>query len=159
MPRIGNGTLVAHIRRLSSSGEVLYVRIDVKDVLRLGLAHGQEVELDVGQARLAGIVKTSGGSPWLAPMPGNSNPSMTSAMRHAGLEHGMDIRAAISYQHHNLDSAQHDTSGDTNRVPSARAFQQRRASDAKIDSSTAASYVRKYNTDFYRGRLNVELDR
>jgi hypothetical protein len=63
-------TLVAYIRRLSKAGPKLYIRIANSDISRLGLRHGQAIEIDLGRVRITGIVKTSGGSPWLAPSRG-----------------------------------------------------------------------------------------
>src|SRR5438067_9866365 len=86
-------SLCAHVRRLSSAGTVLYIRLDNSDLSRIGLRHGQTVELDLGRVLVSGVVKTSGGSPWLAPNRGSSNPEITTALRAAGLEHGMDVRS------------------------------------------------------------------
>jgi hypothetical protein len=85
--------LVAHLRRLSSAGSTLYIRIGNSDVSRLGLRHGEEIEIDLGRVRIDGILKTSGGSPWLAPSSRGSNAAITMALRGAGLEHGMDVPA------------------------------------------------------------------
>jgi hypothetical protein len=87
--------LVAHVRRLSTAGTTLYIRIGNSDVSRLGLAHGQAVEIDLRGVRIDGVVKTSGGSPWLAPGHRGSNAAITSALRGAGLDHGMDIHATL----------------------------------------------------------------
>ena len=65
------------------------------DVLRLGVEHGQAIEVHLAGVQVLGIVKTSGGSPWLAPMPGNSNAAITTLLRGAGLEHGMDVPATV----------------------------------------------------------------
>ncbi len=88
-----SASLVAHVRRLSSAGSALYIRIGNSDISRLGLRHGQEIEIDLGRVRIDGIVKTSGGSPWLAPSSRGSNAAITTALRGAGLEHGMDVPA------------------------------------------------------------------
>lgn len=86
-------SLVAHIRRLSAAGSVLYIRIGNSDISRLGLRHGQAIEIDLGPVRIIGIVKTSGGSPWLAPASGSSNAAITDALLNARFKHGMDVSA------------------------------------------------------------------
>jgi hypothetical protein len=86
-------SLVAYIRRLSKARSALYIRIGNSDISRLGLRHGQAIEIDLGRVRIAGIVKTSGGSPWLAPAAGSSNAAITTALRNARFEHGMDVSA------------------------------------------------------------------
>lgn len=86
-------SLVAYIRRLSAGGSVLYIRLGNSDISRLGLRHGQAIEIDLGRVRIAGIVKASGGSPWLAPGPGSSNAAITDTLRNTGFEHGMDVQA------------------------------------------------------------------
>lgn len=88
-------SFTAHIRRLSTAGSVLYIRIANSDVSRLGLRHGQAIEIDLGRVRVTGTVKTSGGSPWLAPSPGSSNAAITSALRGASMAHGMDVPAIL----------------------------------------------------------------
>lgn len=88
-------SFTAHIRRLSTAGSVLYIRIANSDISRLGLQHGQAIEIDLGGVRVTGTVKTSGGSPWLAPCPGSSNAAITSALRRASLAHGMDVVAIL----------------------------------------------------------------
>jgi hypothetical protein len=87
--------ITTHIRRLSAEGSVLYIRIDNPDIARLRLRHGQAVEIRLGRARVGGIIKTSGGSPWLAPEPGVSNASITAILRQAGFDHGMDVTATV----------------------------------------------------------------
>ena len=87
--------LTAHIRRLSAEGSVLYVRIGSSDIARLGLQHGQAIEIDLGRDRVSGIIKTSGGSPWLAPRSGSSNASITAILRRNGFEQGMDVPAGV----------------------------------------------------------------
>lgn len=89
--------LTAHIRRLSTQGSHLYVRLDPHDLDRLGLGHGQLVTLDIAaRVQVRGIVKTSGGSPWLAPRTNESNALITTALREAGFEHGEDASAGVS---------------------------------------------------------------
>jgi 3-methyladenine DNA glycosylase Tag len=92
---VANPSLVAHVRRLSSSGSTLYIRIGTSDISRLELRHGQEIQIDLGRVRIEGIVKTSGGSPWLAPGLRGSNAAITAALRAAGLDHGMDVSATV----------------------------------------------------------------
>ena len=50
-------SFVAHIRRLSTAGSVLYIRIDNSDISRTGLKHGQAIAIDLGRAKIAGIEK------------------------------------------------------------------------------------------------------
>ena len=90
-------SFTAHIRRLSTAGSLLYIRIANSDISRLKLRHGQAVEIDLGSVRVTGTVKTSGGSPWLAPCPGSSNAAITSALRAASLGHGMDVLALLRF--------------------------------------------------------------
>ena len=40
-------SLVAHVRRLQAAGSVLYIRIGKSDISRLGLRHGQAIEIDL----------------------------------------------------------------------------------------------------------------
>jgi hypothetical protein len=92
---VPRASLVAHVRRLSSAGSTLYIRIGNSDISRLGLRHGQQIQIDLGRVRIDGIVKTSGGSPWLAPSLRGSNAAITTALRTAGLDHGMDVAATL----------------------------------------------------------------
>jgi hypothetical protein len=96
--------LVAHVRRLSKAGSELYIRIGNSDISRLGLRHGQGIEIDLGRVRIAGIVKTSGGSPWLAPTSGTSNAAITGVLRQARFEHGMDVSATAHLVQGGTDS-------------------------------------------------------
>jgi hypothetical protein len=86
-------SICAHIRRLSAAGSVLYIRLDNADISRTRLKHGQTIEMDLGRVPVVGVVKTSGGSPWLAPSRGGSNAAITAALRRVGFEHGVDIQA------------------------------------------------------------------
>ncbi len=86
-------SLCAHVRRLSSAGTVLYIRLDNSALSRIGLRHGDIIEIELGRVCVAGIVKTSGGSPWLAPCSGSSNAAITTILRSAGFEHGADVRS------------------------------------------------------------------
>jgi hypothetical protein len=153
-----NPSLVAHVRRLSAAGPILYIRIDNRDVSRLGLSHGQTIEIDLGRTRVAGIVKTSGGSPWLAPSPGSSNATITATLRGAHLEHGMDVSATVRPL-----SGTVGLSTAPNAAPN-RAFPRTSVSlpgysGLRIDPNDAARDVRDYNRGFYRGCRNVDLDR
>jgi hypothetical protein len=162
MPTAGiapNSSLVAHIRRLSAAGSALYIRIGASDISRLGLTHGQAIEMDLGRVRISGIVKTSGSSPWLAPVPGSSNAAMTAILRGADLEHGMDVSVSIR----SLGSAPEAVK----LVNAAPARVVVRTVDRlqgpwiplRIDPEDAVQHVRDYNADYYRGRRNVDLDR
>jgi hypothetical protein len=151
-------THVIHIRRLSSAGSLLYVRIGSSDISRLGLRHGQAIEIDLGRALISGIVKTSGGSPWLAPALGSSNAAITATLRGAGFEHGMDVSATARA----LDASA-ESSGSVKTVPAhtmvrAPVRSQSRC-DLRIDSKDAVQAICDYNRGFYRGRRNIDLDR
>jgi hypothetical protein len=147
-------SLVAHIRRLSAAGSVLYIRIGQSDISRLGLRHGQAIEIDLGRVRIAGIVKTSQGSPWLAPALGSSNAAITAALREARFEHGMDVSAtARSLNGVNIAPARAVA---RELVPSRGHWGLR---GLRIDTNDAVQAVRDYNADFYRGRRNIDLDR
>src|SRR5438105_4864816 len=149
-----NFSLVAHIRRLSAAGTVLYIRIDTSDISRLGLRHGQAIEMDLGRVRIAGIVKTSGGSPWLAPVPGSSNAAITAALRGAALTHGTNISATVR----SLDSSP-ESSKPVNVAPArlVARLPERSPGDRflRIGGKDAVQHVREYNAGFYRGRRNV----
>jgi hypothetical protein len=154
-----NFPLVAHIRRLSAAGSVLYIRIDTSDVSRLGLRHGQAIEMDLGRIRISGIVKTSGGSPWLGSPPGSSNAAITEALRGAGFELGRNVQATVR----SLDSGP-ESSKRINVAPSrvvARVLDRSQGYwvPLRIDAKDAVQHVRDYNAGFYRGRRNLDLDR
>src|SRR5262245_1746602 len=155
--RVPNCNLVAHIRRLSSAGSVLYVRIAGSDVSRLGLSHGQAVELDLGRIRIAGVIKTSGGSPWLSPLRDSSNAKITAALRQANLDHGMDVSATLR----SFDIAPASRAIIKNAPSYARISHSSRGNGVplRIEAAEAVRHIRDYNADFYRGRRNVELDR
>ena len=51
-------SFVAFIRRLSKAGSALFIFIGNSDISRLGLRHGQAIEIDLGRVRIAGIVKS-----------------------------------------------------------------------------------------------------
>lgn len=148
--------LVAHIRRLSTAGSTLYIRIDSSDIARLGLKHGQAVEMDLGRARIAGVVKTSGGSPWLAPGQSNSNAAITAALRKAGFEHGTDVPATMRSLSRGTQSG--TVVGIARRaVGRVRVPSQGRLD--RIDTKAAVEAIRDYNGGCYRGRRNIDLDR
>jgi hypothetical protein len=153
--------LVAHIRRLSSDGAQLYIRLGVADVARLALRHGQRVEIEVGgNVRVTGIVKTSGSSPWLARGGDTSSADITAALRKAGFEHGDDVPAVIRF----LESS--EASGVGRPLNDRPARSPMPASSARqppgglhFDAQTAIGAVRAYNAARYRGRFNVDVDR
>ena len=150
--------LVAHVRRLASDGVRLYVRIDGTDVARLHLTHGQRVEIDMGgKVCVRGIVKTSGGSPWLAPGQNSSNAAITSALRNAGLEHGDDIHAVIRC----LEPTESPVVGASATVGTAPSTAPPiiQPGGLRLNRQTAINAVRDYNADYYKGRRNVDLDR
>jgi hypothetical protein len=160
MSALGTPTFsfIAHIRRLSAAGSVLYIRIGNSDVSRLGLQHGHAIEIDLGRVRIAGVVKTSGGSPWLAPGPGSSNAAITNAIHRAHLEHGADVRATVCL----LDSGS-KSSGVIN-ITSARTAapmptRPRGGDIIRISSKDGIECIRQYNSGSYRGRSNLALDR
>src|SRR5579863_3668843 len=149
---MSSSALSDHIRRLSTQGSVLYIRIDNSDIARLGLRHGEAIEMDLGRARVFGIVKTSGDSPWLAPGLGFSNASITAALRQAGFDHGMDVPATIREPQ-------------SVEVSSKRSHAAKRSIVVPVGDITPglphdwAECVRQYNVGFYRGRSNTSLDR
>lgn len=151
-------SLVAHIRRLSSAGSVLYVRIDSSDISRLGLKHGQAIEIDLGRSRVAGVVKTSGGSPWLAPPAGGSNATITTTLREAHLAHGMDVPATARLL--DIESEQGSAIGFVPvRAVARMPVSLHDGEPLRIDSTDAVLGIRQYNAGFYRGRSNTALDR
>lgn len=150
--------LTAHIRRLSAEGSVLYVRIDSSDIARSGLRHGQGVEIDLGRDRVSGIVKTSGGSPWLAPEPGSSNASITAVLRRNGFEHGMDVRAGVRKLSADGDTLSTAVGLIRSRTPPRSVALQSGHTTPRF-SDDWTEYVQQYNRGFYRGRRNIELDR
>lgn len=86
--------LTAHIRRLGTTTDQLYIRFAQPDLTRLGLGHGDTVEMSLGdRVRIIGVVKTSGASPWLAPSREYSNRTITERLRDAGFAHGHDVPA------------------------------------------------------------------
>lgn len=88
--------LPAFVRRLSTTGKELYIRFRREDLRRAGLRHGQPVEVEAKAGiRLRGVIRTSGGTPWLGPAKENSNAVITSTLRQIGLEHGDDIYANL----------------------------------------------------------------
>lgn len=154
-------SLVAHVRRLAADGAVLYVRIDRADVARLGLEHGQEVEIDLaGKVRIRGIVKTSGGSPWLAPGSRTSNAAITRSLRQAGFGHGDNVQSTVHVLGRPEASAEEAAvkpraGPSTPLIPTPPP----RYAVVRFDPETAIRAVRAYNADSYRGRPNVEVDR
>ena len=151
-------SLVAHVRRLSKTGSELYIRIGNADIARLALLHGQAVELDLGNCCIAGIIKTSGGSPWLAPPGGSSNARITATLRGADFEHGIDRPATLRL----LGSKPQPTIVAPARRANAVVKKSQcpsLGSDLKIDLGDAVRRVRKYNADFYKGCQNIQLDR
>jgi hypothetical protein len=88
-------SLTAFVRRLNKSGSPLYIRLSRADLSRLDLNHGDAVQLDLDGLMVRGVVKTSGGSPWLAPMPDEKG-DISQALVDAGLTHGRDVEAAVT---------------------------------------------------------------
>ena len=88
--------LSAHVPRLSSDGDPLYLRLDPDELRRSGLVHGQSISavLPTG-ATIYGVVKTSGTSPWLAPGDAGSNAAISESLISAGLAHGQDIHIDV----------------------------------------------------------------
>jgi hypothetical protein len=158
MANFTSSHLTVHIRRLSAEGSVLYVRIDSSDIARLGLRHGQAIEIDLGRDRVSGIVKTSGGSPWLAPRSGSSNVSITAALRRNGFEHRMDVPASVR-----------KLTADGDPLSAAGSLVRSQTPPSSIASHSGyatprfsrdwTECVRQYNRGSYRGRHNTELDR
>lgn len=88
-------SLTAFVRRLNQSGGALYIRLSHADLSRLQLKHGDTVQLDLPGTTLRGVVKTSGGTPWLASM-SKARGGIDKALREAGIEHGRDIPATVT---------------------------------------------------------------
>ncbi|SRR6266566_2978168 len=89
-------SLTAHVRRLEKDDVHLYIRFDQAALDRIGLRHGARVQVDLnGRARVTGLVKTSGATPWLAPGGDDSNASITQMLRGAGFRHGDDVPSRI----------------------------------------------------------------
>ena len=151
-------SLVAHIRRLSTAGSVLYIRIGNSDISRLGLGHGRAIEIDLGRVLIAGVVKTSGGSPWLAPAPGSSNVAITAALRGAHFEHGMDVAATARSLNGGPESGT-PVSITPARVVARKPAQPQGSDTLRIGSTNGAQCVQEYNAASYRCRNNVVLDR
>ena len=151
-------SIVAHVRRLSKTGTELYIRIDVADIARLASAHGRALELDLGNCCFAGIIKTSGASPWLAPPAGGSNARITATLRGAGFEHGMDRPATLRLLGSRLLPTIVDPSMRANAVVK-KSQHPSLGSDLKVDPGEAVRSVREYNADFYKGCRNIQLDR
>ena len=154
-----NFSLTAHIRRLSAAGSVLYIRIGTSDVSRLGLRHGQPIEMDLGRVHIAGIVRTSGGSPWLAPVPGSSNAAMTAVLRRVGFEHGTDVSATVRYFAGTPDSNEAVNIAPAQVVTRTTNPKQGQRVLLRIDAKDAVQHVCDYNAGCYRGRRNIDLDR
>jgi len=151
-------SFVAHIRRLSAAGSVLYIRIDNSDISRIGLKHGRAIEIDLGRASITGIVKTAGSSPWLAPSPGSSNAAITNVLLDAGFKHGMDVSATS----HSLNSGPEpivSVNAVRARAVVRESFPSRGHGGLGISAKDVVQAIRDYNAGCYTGRRNIELDR
>lgn len=91
------GEVTAHIRRLAATADAdLYVRLENRDVERLRLSDRQLVSLLLADGpAILGMLRSSGGSSWIAPGPGSSNAAISALLRGAGLGHGSDVRATV----------------------------------------------------------------
>ena len=88
--------LTGRIRRLSSAGDSLYIQVVRRELEAAGLEHGREVKIGLPNGgHVSGVVKTSGSTPWIGPAGGDSNRSITAALRDAGLEHKDDCRILV----------------------------------------------------------------
>ena len=151
-------SLVAHIRRLSATGSVLYIRIDKSCISRLGLKHGQPIEVNLDRVRITGVVKTSGGSPWLAPVDGSSNAVITATLRGAGFEHGMDAPATVRSLNDGAEPSRTANYAPA-RAVAQKPLRQKGGLRFRFTSDDAIQAVREYNRGLYRGRSNIDLDR
>lgn len=156
MASLGVGELVAHVRRLAKNGAALYIQITAADIRRLNLKHGQRIGLDLAGISIQGIVKTSGGSCWLAPGE-SSNAKITAALRRAGCAHGDNVTAAVRILGSMSSREIHDFGGLDGSRAAARPKSALTA--LRFDSATAVRAVNAYNADCYRGRSNLEIDR
>lgn len=157
----GDQELVAYIRRLASDGARLYVRFNMNDITRVGLAHGEGVELNVGgKVCVTGVVKTSGGTPWLAPGHDSSNAAITEGLRKAGFDHGDDVPSVVRVRGSSETPAE---GGAVDALPAPSAsrvsISPGLSSGLRFDSETAIGAIRAYNVGEYRGRANLEIDR
>src|SRR5207253_2299054 len=109
--------------------------------------------------RIAGIVKTSGDSPWLAPVPGSSNAAITATLRGGNLEHGMDVSATIRSRDSGPESSKPVNVAPARVVTRVLDRSQGPWVLLRIDAKDAVQHVRDYNAGLYRGRRNVDLDR
>ena len=92
------GEITVHIRRLAATADAdLYVRLENRDVERLGVPDRQLVSLILADGpTISGTLRSSGGSSWIAPAPGSSNATVSALLRAAGLEHGSDVKATVT---------------------------------------------------------------
>ncbi len=89
--------LTGRIRRLRSKGDSLYIQVVRCELETAGLEHGREVQIELPNGSgVSGVVKTSGSKPWIGPAGGDSNRSITAALRDAGLEHKDDCRIVVA---------------------------------------------------------------
>ena len=89
--------MTVHVRRLSASDDAaLYLRLNNGALAAAGIDPDTPVTVELpGPCTVAGVVKTSGGSPWLAPGRRSSNAAITETLRASGFEHGDDVAARL----------------------------------------------------------------
>jgi hypothetical protein len=163
--------LTTHIRRLGTTTDQLYIRFAQADLTRLGLGHGDMVELSVGdRVRICGVVKTSGGSLWLAPSREYSNRAITELLRDAGYVHGHDVPATVRNLELPSDAEAKEPSVAGAVALGAAAFARpavaggagfdaSAAPAVPIDIAAAIAACKAYNVGSYRGKANLQLDR
>lgn len=163
--------LTTHIRRLGTTTDQLYIRFAQPDLTRLALRHGDTVELSVGdQVRICGVVKTSGGSPWLAPWREYSNRAITALLRDAGFAHGHDVPARVRKLEPPSDSEAPEpgaagavalgaAASARPAVAGGAGFDASAAPAVSIDVAAAIAACKAYNVGSYRGKANLALDR
>jgi hypothetical protein len=114
-------TLTAFVRRLSKEGDDLYLRFSADDVSRNGLAHGEQITLTLRPGTtVTGVLKTSGGNQWLAPVKGSSNRAITAVLRNGGFEHGNDVAAMLSNVAPAIRTAAFPSRSAPHRAPTTR---------------------------------------
>lgn len=89
--------LTSKIRRLNRTGDTLYIQLCRRELETLQLGERTAVELDLGgKAAVRGLVRTKGSTCWLGPTTASSNRIITATLRGLGLDHGSEVRAAVT---------------------------------------------------------------
>ena len=117
------------------------------------MSHGDEVEVEVVDARFGGTVKMSGISPWIASTRPWSNRATTDALRTACFDHGDDAQALIGPNVAPTPGAHRPST--TRRPP----LQLRNPDRYEIDRDSARARIAATSGGRYRGCDNMVLDR